>query len=228
MAPLKYKHARLTRWLHWVHFPVLSIMIWSGILIYWANDIYRIGWGEVTVFKFFPTQFYTLLGLDHGLARGIAWHFFFQWFFGVTGCTYFIYTVLSGHWRDLLPTLRSWPDAWNFVLHDLGLKKARTQGPSGHGMKGKHGKNQKYNSAQKIIYSGIIISGFFSILTGLAIYKPVQLQGLTRLFGGYDNARWIHFLLTIGYVLFFVLHLIQVVRAGWNRFLGMVTGYDSE
>ena len=66
--------------------------------------------------------------------------------------------------------------------------------------------------------------GAGSLVTGLAIYKPTQLAWLTGLLGGYAWARAEHFALTIGYVLFFVVHIAQVIRAGWNNFRAMVTG----
>jgi cytochrome b subunit of formate dehydrogenase len=68
--------------------------------------------------------------------------------------------------------------------------------------------------------------GIASILTGLAIYKPVQLGWLTAVFGGYKMSRIIHFALTIGYGLFFLIHVIQVIFAGWNNFRAMVTGFE--
>jgi thiosulfate reductase cytochrome b subunit len=68
--------------------------------------------------------------------------------------------------------------------------------------------------------------GFGSLLSGLAIYRPVQLSFLTQLFGGYPNARLIHFLLTVGYVAFFGMHVAQVIRAGWKNFKAMVTGNE--
>jgi cytochrome b subunit of formate dehydrogenase len=70
--------------------------------------------------------------------------------------------------------------------------------------------------------------GFGSILTGLAIYKPVQLNWLCAAMGGYKMARILHFALTIGYVLFFLIHILQVIRAGWNNFRAMVTGFEVE
>lgn len=64
------------------------------------------------------------------------------------------------------------------------------------------------------------------MLTGLSIYRPVQFARLTTLLGGYEWARWEHFWLAIGYVLFFLVHIAQVIRAGWNNFRAMVTGYE--
>ena len=70
--------------------------------------------------------------------------------------------------------------------------------------------------------------GAGSLLTGLTIYKPVKFAWLTSLLGGYEWARFIHFRLTIGYIIFFIAHLVQVIKAGWNNFRAMVTGYALE
>jgi thiosulfate reductase cytochrome b subunit len=68
--------------------------------------------------------------------------------------------------------------------------------------------------------------GAGSLLTGLAIYKPIQFAWLTTALGGYEMARWEHFLLTLGYVLFFAVHIAQVIRAGWKNLRAMITGYE--
>src|SRR6202789_136097 len=72
---LEKKHRFATRWYHWVNFPLLAIMIFSGLMIYWAYDPYRIGIGSFTLFHFFPDRFYQLTGLADAegvghLARG--------------------------------------------------------------------------------------------------------------------------------------------------------------
>jgi thiosulfate reductase cytochrome b subunit len=85
---------------------------------------------------------------------------------------------------------------------------------------------RKFNGAQRLAYTGVIVMGAGSLATGLAIYKPVQLAWLTTLLGGYAWARWGHFWLTVGYVAFFLIHIAQVARAGWNNFRAMVTGYE--
>ena len=66
--------------------------------------------------------------------------------------------------------------------------------------------------------------GLGSLITGLAIYKPTQGHIFTSLLGGYEMAHWMHFWLTMGYVGFFLVHIAQVVRAGWNNFRAMVIG----
>jgi thiosulfate reductase cytochrome b subunit len=84
----------------------------------------------------------------------------------------------------------------------------------------------KYNGAQKIAYTAIVVMGAGSLLTGLSIYKPTQLHYLTTLLGGYEMARWLHFWLTMGFCGFFLVHVGQVVMAGWNNFRSMVSGYE--
>jgi thiosulfate reductase cytochrome b subunit len=68
--------------------------------------------------------------------------------------------------------------------------------------------------------------GMGSLLTGLAIYKPTQLHIITALLGGYEMARWFHFWLTLSYVGFFLMHVAQVIHAGWNNFRAMIIGYQ--
>ena len=98
-------------------------------------------------------------------------------------------------------------------LHDAHiLKKAPPHG--------------KYNDAQRIAYTGVILMGIASTLTGLAIYKPMQLSWLTWLLGGYEWARWEHFWLMVMFVLFFAVNVIQVILAGWSNFRSMITGYE--
>ncbi|MCA9099407.1 MAG: cytochrome b/b6 domain-containing protein, partial [Planctomycetaceae bacterium] len=99
------------------------------------------------------------------------------------------------------------------VMHDLLLTKVPLP-------------DRKFNGAQQFAYTGVILMGAGSLLTGLAIYKPTQLAWLTFLFGGYEMARYIHFSLTVGYVMFIFIHLTQVAKAGWNNFRAMVTGLE--
>ena len=214
MKKIVPKHPLAIRWFHWINFPVLALMIWSGLLIYWANDVYRIGFGSTTLIKFFPESVYKTLNLDGHLSKGMAYHFFFMWFFFLNGLAYVLYTLISGEWRILIPNRHSFRNAWQVMLHDLHLRKKE---PVVSG---------KFNGAQQIAYTSVIVMGLGSLLTGLAIYKPIQLGWLCTMFGGYKSARVINFILTAGYVLFFLIHIFQVIRAGWNNFRAMVTGFE--
>ena len=207
------KHPLAIRWFHWINFPVLAVMIWSGLLIYWANDVYKLKIGGKEIIHFFPDSFYKALHIPFRLAEGMAYHFVFMWLFFINGLLYVIYTVVSGEWRLLLPQRKSFREAWLVVLHDLHLRKTAPE-------------QLKYNAAQRIAYSAIIVMGIGSVVTGLSIYKPVQFSWLMWLCGGYEAARIEHFILTIGYCLFFVIHIIQVILAGWKNFQSMVTGFE--
>lgn len=207
-----HKHPLAIRWFHWINFPVLFVMIWSGLLIYWAYDPYKIELGAYVI-SFFPDGFYKFLNVPFRLAEGMAWHWVFMWLFIGNGLLYVGYTFLSGEWRHLVPNRHSFREAIQVTAYDLGLRK--TQPPF-----------IKYNGAQKIAYFSVMLMGAGSVLTGFAIYKPVQIAWLTTLLGGYKAARLEHFILTLGYVLFFLIHVVQVIRAGWHNFQSMVTGFD--
>jgi thiosulfate reductase cytochrome b subunit len=213
MKTIIHKHPLAIRWFHWVNFPVLLCMIWSGLLIYWANGVYKISWGNKVLLKFFPPGFYKMLHVPFHLAEGMSWHFAFMWLFAVNGLLYVLFTLFSGQWRYLLPGKKSFLEAWHVLLHDLHLRKTAPTAV-------------KYNAAQRIAYTAILLMGAGSLITGLAIYKPVQFSTFTWLCGGYAAARLEHFVLTLAYVLFFLIHIIQVIKTGWNNFQAMVTGFE--
>ena len=198
------KHPRAIRWFHWIHFPILALMIWTGVRIYWANQKYV----EL------PEAWVTRLNLGSHLADGMAWHFSLTWIFTINGLAYFAYLLFSGEWRTLVPKKQDFKDAIPYILYDLHL---RAVPPPLQG---------KFNSMQKISYCVVILMGGLELLTGLAIYKPVQAGGLTFILGGYEAARLEHFILTVGFILFFFVHVLQVARAGWNNFRSMVSGYE--
>ena len=205
MPLIANKHPLTIRWLHWINFPLLTVMIWSGLLIYWANSIYNLKLGSHVLFHFFPAPLFKHLHLNARLADGMAIHFFFMWFFAINGLLYVSYTIISGEWRYLVPDRHSFREAIEVTLHDLHLRKTEPA-------------KLKYNAAQRIAYTMVIVMGAFSVLTGLSIYRPVQLHWLVLCFGGYEWARWVHFWLTVGYVLFFLIHVGQVAKTGWNNF----------
>jgi thiosulfate reductase cytochrome b subunit len=219
---LERKHPLAIRWMHWVNFPVLFTMMWSGLLIYWndsdnaykhAHEVYRIGIGHFTLVRFFPDWFYKMLNVPFHPEVGLAYHFFFMWIFALNGLVYVLYTLFSGEWRFLIPQKRSLGDAIQVTLVDLHLRKGLPD-------------QKKYNGAQRIAYSSVILMGAGMLLTGFAIYKPTQAHWLTTLCGGYEMARWLHFWLTMSFLGFFFVHVAQVVLAGWNNFRAMVSGRE--
>jgi thiosulfate reductase cytochrome b subunit len=140
-----------------------------------------------------------------------------MWLFAVNGIAYAIYLAVSGEWRVLWPKSKSLVDAMWVTLYDLHVPAARRRGLPPQG---------KYNGAQRIAYSAIVLMGAGSLLSGLAIYKPAQLHWLTTSLGGYEMARWEHFWLMMGFCGFFLVHVVQVILAGWNNFRSMVSGVE--
>lgn len=218
---VELKHPRAIRWMHWINFPLLFTMIWSGLLIYWADsipnvghqgEVYRLGLGSHTLFRFFPERFWQAIGAEYKLTTGLGYHFFFMWLFIINGIAYVSYLTLSGEWRLIVPDRRSLRDAFFVIAHDLHLRRTAPA-------------QRKYNAAQRIAYTLVILMGVGVVITGFAIWKPTSFAFVTRLCGGYERARWLHFWLTIGFLAFFVVHVVQVALAGWNNFAGMVRGW---
>ena len=219
---LERKHPLAIRWMHWINFPVLFIMVFSGMRIYWndsdnahlhAHAIYRVGVGSFTLFRMFPESFWKALNIPGFVTQGMGDHFFFMWIFAINGIAYAAFLWFSGEWRFLVPSPHSLREGLQVLLVSVGLRKGLPA-------------QRKYNAAQRIAYSVVLLMGLGSLLTGLAIYKPTQAHYLTTILGGYEWARWEHFWLTIGFCLFFVVHVVQVAFAGWNSFRSMISGIE--
>lgn len=220
---LERKHPLAIRWMHWINFPVLLIMILSGIRIYWnttdnahlhPHAVYRIGIGSFTLVRLFPPSVWKTLDIPWHVTQGLGDHFFFMWIFAINGAAYVLFLALSGEWRFIVPNRGSLKEAAvgvAFAFFHL-RRKLPTQ--------------RKYNGAQRIAYTIVIAMGAGSLITGLAIYKPTQAHYLTTLVGGYEWARWEHFWLTMGFCAFLLVHLLQVALAGWNNFRSMVSGFE--
>lgn len=212
VAVARGKHSLTTRWMHWLNFPLLMIMLWTGLRIYNANDIHAIDLLGFR-FEFFPEGFFEAFDANRRLAKGIGYHLTFGWLFAINGVAYGVYLAISGRWRELAPDRFTAKELPKVVAHDLHLRSdAPPQG--------------KYNAAQRVAYSAVIAMGALMLLSGFAIYKPVQLSFLVALLGGYEFARLIHFTVSLSLVGFFGLHMLQVVRAGWRNFASMITGYE--
>lgn len=207
-------HPRAIRWMHWLNFPIISVMIWSGLQIYWSFDATRVP-GEFRENNLLPNFFYEQLDLDRSLAKGLSFHLSFGWLLVLNGIAYVLYLAYSKEWKHIVPRLADLKNIPGTMLHEVGLKK---EAPL-------HG---QYNVMQQLAYTTVLIMAAIIVATGFAILKPTQLAWLTGLFGGYESARAIHFLMTAGLASFFVIHIVQVIRAGFTNFWSMVTGYKLE
>ncbi|RZA02484.1 MAG: thiosulfate reductase, partial [Proteobacteria bacterium] len=162
---------------------------------------------------FFPQWFYETFDIPQRLAEGMAIHFTVAWVLVLNGIFYVAASFLTRHWRELRPDLRTWKNLIPTILHDLSLRRSPV--PQG-----------KYNAAQRVVYTAVALLFALEIITGFLVYKPVQLGFLLPIFGGYEGARLVHFIAMILLILFTLLHVLQVMRAGWNAFRAIVAGYE--
>jgi thiosulfate reductase cytochrome b subunit len=173
-------HPLWVRITHWVNAIAILIMIGSGWQIYNASPLFNF---------VFPRS----ISLGGWLAGGIQWHFAAMWVLVINGIVYVTLGLITGRFRrKLLPIYPSQ------VIADI--KAALT-------FKLKHDDISHYNAVQKMLYAGVILCGVVIVLSGLGIWKPVQFQELTALFGGYDAARYVHFFAMSVIVGFLVVHV---------------------
>jgi thiosulfate reductase cytochrome b subunit len=189
-------HPLIIRVTHWINALAILIMVTSGWRIYDASPI-------------FPFRIPAEITLGGWLAGALQWHFAAMWLLAINGLVYLCYGIVSGHFRTkLLPIT---PRA---VLHDV-LDALR--GKLGHD------DLSMYNAAQRMAYLTIIACAVLLILSGLAIWKPVQLQELTAIFGGYEGARVVHFLAMATLVFIVLVHIVMVILVP-RTFPTMFTG----
>jgi thiosulfate reductase cytochrome b subunit len=209
------RHHWLVRTTHWLSALLLPAMIASGLQIYAAfphfgqkSNVYPVP-NPFDSDRFGPMPEWARLG--GWLAGGISWHFALAWPFVLTGLAYLIYLGVSGEWRALVFRPRDLPHAWQMQLYYLGLRRE-------HPPQGKH------NALQKAAYTFVVILGALAVLSGFAIYQPVQLAWLTVLFGGFELARYWHFLTVWAFVGFTVLHVALVFLVDPASLRAMITG----
>ena len=201
----------LVRLAHWLNAIVLLGMIASGLQIYMAFRHFGPR-GEPYPNPFDGAALPTWSRLGGWLAGGLNWHFALAWPFVITGLVYLGFLAWSGEWRTLLFRPRDLGPAIQMQLYYLRLR-------STHPPQGKH------NALQKGAYTSIIVLGAISVLSGFAIYKPVQLAWLTSLFGGYELARYWHFWAVWIFVGFTLLHVSLVLLVDPASLRGMITGW---
>ncbi len=189
-------HPLAVRITHWINALAILVMVASGWRIYDAAPIWNF-----TI----PNG----LTLGGWLGGALQWHFAAMWVLAANGLAYLAYGLFSGHlWRKLLPIT---PRA---VIHDV-LEALRGRLA--------HDDLSVYNAAQRAAYLAIILDVVLLVFSGLGIWKPVQLQGLTALFGGYEGARIVHFAAMALLVLIVLVHIAMVVLVP-RTLPSMITG----
>ena len=173
-------HPRWVRICHWINALAVLVMIGSGWQIYNASPLFDF---------VFPRQ----IALGNWLAGALLWHFAAMWVLAINGIVYVALGIITGRFRRKLLPIRPAE-----VVADL--KAALT-------FKLAHDDLSRYNAVQKLLYTGVILAGVVIVLSGLSIWKPIQFQELTALFGGYDAARYVHFFAMAAIVGFLVVHV---------------------
>jgi thiosulfate reductase cytochrome b subunit len=180
----KVIHPVWVRVTHWINAIAIVVMIGSGWQIYNASPL-------------FPFAFPRSITIGGWLAGALQWHFAAMWVLVVNGIVYVTLGIATGRFRSKLLPIRP-----SEVLADV---KAALSGHLAHD------DLSVYNAVQRLLYLGVILAGVFVVLTGLSIWKPVQLQELTALFGGYDGARYLHFLAMAAIAGFVVIHVAMAL-----------------
>ena len=187
-------HPAWVRITHWINALATLVMIGSGWEIYNASPLFGFTYpGSIT--------------LGGWLAGALLWHFAAMWVLAINGLIYVAMGLITGRFKNkLLPIT---PGA---VIADT--KAALT-------FKLTHDDLSKYNAVQRLLYAGIIVVAI--VLSGLSIWKPIQLQWLTALFGGYDAARYVHFFCMAAIVGFLLVHVLLALIVP-KSLRAMITG----
>jgi thiosulfate reductase cytochrome b subunit len=177
-------HPLWVRLSHWINALAVIVMIGSGWEIYNASPL-------------FPFAFPPEITLGRWLAGGLLLHFAAMWVLVVNGLVYFIMGIVTGRFLNKLFPIRA-----AAVLADTRAALAGRLS---------YDDLSVYNAVQRLFYVAILLIGIVAVLSGVAIWKPVQFQELTTLMGGYDMARYVHFFAMAGIVAFLVIHVIMAL-----------------
>ncbi len=207
VQPAVYEHPWPVRFCHWLNAIALFVMVGSGLQIFRAFPSFGAKIPQNNLLNW-PKG----LALGGWLGGGLQWHLSFMWLYIGTGVFYLGYQIFTGNYRQVLflpGDIRGvWPMARYYFFFG---RKPSLQEP--------------YNPLQKLAYTSAIVLGVLSVLTGFAIWKPVQFSWLAWIMGGFHLARLWHFLVMWAILFFLFGHLVMVVLHGWNNFVSMLTGW---
>jgi thiosulfate reductase cytochrome b subunit len=189
-------HPLWVRITHWINVLAMIVMIGSGWQIYDASPL-------------FPFTFPRAITIGDWLAGALLWHFAAMWILVINGVVYVTLGFATGRFRRKLIPIRPAEVISDFVAALRG--------------KLSHDDLSVYNAVQKLLYVGVILAGVVIVLSGISIWKPVQYQELTALFGGYDTARYVHFFAMSTIVAFLVIHVALAIIVP-KSLRAMITG----
>ncbi len=189
-------HPLWLRVTHWINAVAVILMVGSGWEIYNASPL-------------FPFVFPKSITLGGWLAGALLWHFAAMWLLAVNGLIYLVLGIVTGRFRRKLLPVRP-----GEVVADARLAL--------HGQLS-HADPSVYNAVQKLLYLGVIVAGVVVVLSGLAMWKPVQLWWIAAMFGGYEPARYVHFFAMAAIVGFSVIHIVMALVVP-KALRAMITG----
>lgn len=190
-------HPLPLRIMHWINAITIIVMVGSGWKIY--NDEVLFGW----------LHFPEALTIGKWAQHGLQWHFAGMWVLVINGSCYLLYGLISGRFRRMLFPI-TLGDVVVTIRDTLRFKLA-------------HDDPTKYNAVQKILYLTVMAAGILIVISGLAIWKPVQFSELVALFGTFQNARLVHFCCMTVIVLFVLVHVALAVLVP-QTLLAMIFG----
>ncbi|HEX9108348.1 MAG TPA: cytochrome b/b6 domain-containing protein [Longimicrobiales bacterium] len=208
------RHHLVVRITHWVNVLALTIMVATGLRIFNAHPAFaRIG-EKFCCYPFEGKPIPAWLTFGGWLAGARNWHFAMMWLLVLNGLVYLGFIWLHGEWRDLVPRRGDARDAWEMVKFYLFIRRH-------------HPRQGKHNTLQKLAYFSMPIIAVLAVVSGIAIWKPVQLAPLTALFGGFAFARYVHFLAMLAIVALALGHVFMVLAVDPYSLRSMITGgYD--
>ncbi len=177
-------HPVWVRIFHWINATAVIAMCLSGWQVYEASPLFR------------QIRFPASITLGGWLGGALLWHFAVMWILVANFVAYLVLGIVTGRLHEKL-----FPLGVRAIATDL---VAALRGKLGHGDPG------QYNAVQKFAYLVVIADLVVVVLSGLAIWKPVQLPLLRTLMGGFDNARIVHFVAMGVLVGFFTIHVAMV------------------
>jgi thiosulfate reductase cytochrome b subunit len=206
----RFEHPAAVRWSHWATALALPLLVLSGLEIFRAFPSFGPKLPQENLLEI-PRA----ITLGGWLGGALQWHFTFAWVFLGAGAVYAIYQIASGNWRQVVVSRRDLAGLAPMLRHYLrGAPEPEYAGA--------------YNPLQKLAYTLTLAAGALAALSGLALWRPVQLSWLVVLMGGFQGVRILHFLAMCGLVAFVPAHLVMVAFAGWANFRSMWTGFDLE
>ncbi len=216
MGAVPPRHHLIVRVTHWVNALALLIMIGSGLRIFNAYPAFARKGESFCCYPFEGHEIPAWLTFGGWLAGARHWHFAAMWLLVVNGLVYLGFIYLHGEWRDLVPRQGALRDSWEMVRFYLALRP-------------QHPRQGKHNALQRTAYFLMPVMGAAAVVSGLAIWKPVQLAFLTHLLGGYVWARYWHFLAMLALIALTFGHVFMVFAVDPYSLRSIVTGgYDSD